>query len=61
MTKVALPLLIAGGVIYTMYAKKHGMAHYDYSKDNGVVYIPKEKYEGKEILLSMKLMIMARH
>lgn len=55
MTKVALPLLIAGGVIYTMYAKKHGMAHYDYSKDNGVVYIPKEKYEGKENLVEYEV------
>lgn len=55
MTKLGLPLLIGGGVLYTMYAKKHGMAHYDYSKDNGVVYIPKEKYEGKENLVEYEV------
>jgi hypothetical protein len=46
--KYGLPILLGGGAMYMYYAKKHGLAHVDFSKDGGVVFIPKEKYEGKE-------------
>ena len=46
--KYGLPILLGGGAMYMYYAKKHGLAHVDFSKESGVVFIPKEKYEGKE-------------
>ena len=49
--KYGLPILLGGGAMYYFYYYDH----YDYSKEHGLVFIPKEKFKGTESYTEYKV------